>query len=116
MYVGLKVPSLVQGKNTFSKWQKLVPPKVTFSSTAVPTYAFLHSSPFCSGVFAFTSNQNRFLAVGTLKGRGTGREQVLTTRVEPWKGFMRSFKQNFVLTVHGMGFSLFKILAGYNRM
>lgn len=56
------------------------------------------------------------LAVGTLKGRGTGREQVLTTRVEPWKGVMRSFKQNFVLTVRGMGFSLFKILAGYNRM
>lgn len=75
MCVGLKVPSLVQGKNTFSKWQKLVPPKVTFSSTAVPTYAFLHSSPFCSGVFAFTSNQNRFGCrniKGERYGEGTG--------------------------------------------
>lgn len=57
-----------------------------------------------------------FLAAETLKGRGTGREQVLTARVEPWKGVMRSFKQNFVLTVRGMGFSLFKTGAGYNRM
>lgn len=71
MGVGLKVPSLVQGKNTFSKWQKLVPPKVTFTSTAVPTYAFLHCSSFWFGLFAFPSNQT-ILGCRNIKGERYG--------------------------------------------